>query len=73
LLKTKSLGEFSFRTIREICTKAQVETRIEHADARCSHSSGDHHARSTGCSCPRLHDDLDVDPEQDEKPNKSIE
>jgi hypothetical protein len=38
-----------------------------------SRSSVDHHARSTSRSRPRLHDDLDVAPEQDEKPNKSIE
>jgi hypothetical protein len=53
--------------------KARVETRIEHADARLSRSSGNHDARPTCGSRPRLHDNLDVAPEQDEKPNKSIE
>ena len=38
-----------------------------------SRSSGDHHARSTSCSGPGLYDDLDVAPEQHEKPNQSIE
>ena len=61
------------KTKCSIRQKAGVETRIEHANARLSRSSGDHNARSTSCSRPRLHDDLDVAPEQDEKPNKSIE
>jgi hypothetical protein len=30
LLKTKNLTELGFRTIREIRTKALIETRIEH-------------------------------------------
>lgn len=32
MLKTKNLTDSSFLTIRQIRTKAQVETRIEHAD-----------------------------------------
>ena len=32
LLKTKKLPDFSFRTIRQIRTKAGVEPRIEHAE-----------------------------------------
>ena len=34
LLKTKNLTEFSFLTIRQIRTKALIETRIEHAEPR---------------------------------------
>jgi hypothetical protein len=33
LLKTKNLAHFSFRTIRQIRSKALIETRIEHADS----------------------------------------
>lgn len=73
LLKTSNLREFPFRTIREIRTKARVETRIEHAKARPLKSSGDHHQQSTGCSGPGLYNYLDVAPEQYEKPDKSIE
>jgi hypothetical protein len=32
MLKTRNLTGFHFRTIRQIRTKAAVETRIEHAD-----------------------------------------
>ena len=32
VLRTKNLTYFSFLTIRQIRTKALVETRIEHAD-----------------------------------------
>jgi hypothetical protein len=53
--------------------KAGVETRIEHADGAASIASGNHDARPPRCSRPRLHDNLDVAPEQNEKPNKSIE
>jgi hypothetical protein len=56
-----------------ICQKAGVETRIEHADGAASIASGHQDARPTRCSRPRLHDNLDVAPEQNEKPNKSIE
>jgi hypothetical protein len=31
-LKTKNLRHFRFRTIRQIRTKARVETHIEHAE-----------------------------------------
>ena len=34
MLKTKNLTDFRFRTIRQIRTKAVVETRIEHAEVR---------------------------------------
>jgi hypothetical protein len=34
MLKTKNLRDSRFRTIRQIRTKAEVETRIEHADCR---------------------------------------
>ena len=72
-MQTKNLRRSCFRTIRSIRRKARVETRIEHADSRLSRDSGNHYARSTSCSGPRLHDYLDVAPEQHEKPNKSIE
>ena len=61
------------KTKCSIRQKAGVETRIEHADGAASIASGNHDARPTRCSRPRLHDDLDVAPEQDDKPNKSIE
>ena len=73
MLKTKNLREFCFLTIRQIRTKAGVETRIEHANARFSRSSGDHHARSTSGSRPRLHDDFDVASQQHQEPNQTIQ
>jgi hypothetical protein len=59
--------------MRSIRQKAGVETRIEHADGAASIASGNHDSGSTRCSRPRLHNDLDVAPEQHKKPNKSIE
>jgi hypothetical protein len=73
VLKAKNLRGSDFLTSRQIRTKARVETRIEHADGAASIASGDHDARPTRCSRPRLHDNLDVAPEKHEKPNKSIE
>jgi hypothetical protein len=46
LLKTKDLAAFGFRTIRQIRTKTEIETRIEHAarGMRWWHDAGGGHA-----------------------------